>query len=648
MMIRLTAFLVGLCFLMPGVVTATGGVFESCRSLEPPEKTSCVEDAVAASPLDRGILRELQLLVASDADTALKAATLLLRQHATTLAEQPVSKAALLDLEGQALFALGRFKDSAAAFEASLALDSGVTRLTWLAAEGATGWSAEIDVGAGRLERAARSLLHAERSAEAAVLMDRAVLLGGSDWTEEERSALAASGADLAPRSRATLVAPPWFLPIPDFEIGLLGKDETIALEDLRGNVVVLDFWATWCGPCKDELPHLQKLYLEEHERGLTALAINVQEPVQLAMPFARALGLTMPIGQYNTQLDEVFKVNKLPSLVVIDRQGRARGRWDGYQWGVERAVAELARDLLAGGSDPPARDVARVIEGEGLLEIAWLRELSARADGVRIVPTSSTEMKILVTSGRKLLLHEPDSRTARTWRDLPLTGRLAISQTGPDGMYRGVVYRQGSDSLVSMALPDGEFERFSAPSPVFDAVWVGPSTADSNSAGLVIGSRDGLLRRDAEGGFRPTEGFGVVSNVTAWDGGLVVLEAGGRLSWLDRELNVVTRRSGPSDGWILVEDPRSSGVGVAPPNVTATATGRFLEGGSLQAALATRSGQLLLIDLSDGRVRYRAVWGSPIADVAAGDLDGDGFDELVVATGPDLGVLRRPAATQN
>jgi hypothetical protein len=115
-------------------------------------------------------------------------------------------------------------------------------------------------------------------------------------------------------------------------------------------------------------------------------------------------------------------------------------------------------------------------------------------------------------------------------------------------------------------------------------------------------------------------------------------------MSWLDRELNVVARRPGPQDGWILVEDPQSDGLGVAPPNVTATAAGRFLDGDARQVALATRTGQLVLFDLAAGEVRFRAVWEGPITDLASGDLDGDGFDELIIAAGNDLGVLRRPA----
>jgi thiol-disulfide isomerase/thioredoxin len=383
-MIRSGALLAGLFTLHLGAVVAADDAFEPCRSLEPVEKTTCLEGAVARSPLDRRTLRAVQGLVTSDSGTAREIVGLLLRHHAESLTEKPSRKAELLDLQGQASFELGEFDDSARAFEAALELDSGVTQLTWITADGGEGWSAEIDAGVGRLERAARSLLRTQRGENAKTLMARAVSLGGNGWTEAELAALDAAGIDSIPAPATMLTAPPWFLPIPDIEIELFGEEETLSIGELRGSVILLDFWATWCSPCKDELPQLQKLHEAEHERGLAAVAVNVQEPVQLAMPYVRALGLTMPIGKYNEDLDRVFKVTRLPSLIVIDQQGRARDRWDGYEWGVDRAVAELVRDLLAGAADPPAREVARVIEGKGLLEIDWLRQLSARGGRVR------------------------------------------------------------------------------------------------------------------------------------------------------------------------------------------------------------------------------------------------------------------------
>ena len=643
-MIRSGALMAGLFALQLGAVGAADDAFEPCRSLEPGEKTACLERAVSRSPLDRRTLRMVQGLVTSDPGTARELAGLLLRHHAGSLAEEPGRKAELLDLQGQAFFELGQFDDSARAFEAALELDSGVTQLTWITADGGEGWSAEIDAGAGRLERAARSLLRKQRGDDAARLMAHAVSLGGTGWSEAERSSLDAAGITSKPASAAMLIAPPWFLPIPDIEIELFGEEEPLSIGEFRGRVVLLDFWATWCSPCKDELPQLQKLHEAEHERGLVAVAVNVQEPVHLAMPYVRALGLTMPIGKYNKGLDQVFKVSRLPSLIVIDQQGRARDRWDGYEWGVDRAVAELVRDLLSGAADPPAREVARVIEGEGLLEIDWLRQLTARADGISVVPVSPRGGQILVSTGRSLVLHEPDSRTARTWRDLPFSGRLAIGPIGAGGVYTAAVFRQGSAAVTSIAMPEGGSAEISAPSPVFDVEWFGSSTANPSTGGLVVGAQDGLLRLDAETGqFQPIEGFGIVSAIVASDGGLVALEAGGRMSRLDRELNVVARRPGPQNGWILVEDRQSDGLGVAPPNVTATAAGRFLEGETRQVALATRTGQLVLFDLAAGEVRFRAVWEGPITDLASGDLDGDGFDELVIAAGNDLGVLRRP-----
>ena len=81
----------------------------------------------------------------------------------------------------------------------------------------------------------------------------------------------------------------------PDFALAAL-DGSTIALSDLEGQVILINFWATWCPPCREEMPAIQQLYDQYQDRGFTVLAINQgQEAAQVAT-FAEEMGLTFPV----------------------------------------------------------------------------------------------------------------------------------------------------------------------------------------------------------------------------------------------------------------------------------------------------------------------------------------------------------------
>jgi len=107
----------------------------------------------------------------------------------------------------------------------------------------------------------------------------------------------------------------------------------TDAVDRYRGKVVVLNLWATWCAPCRDETPALERLYKEERSRGLVVLGVDQGESVKVAAAFAREMHLTYPILVDEQQrYGGAYAAVGLPTTVVVDRRGRIVVGHDG-EW---------------------------------------------------------------------------------------------------------------------------------------------------------------------------------------------------------------------------------------------------------------------------------------------------------------------------
>ena len=111
--------------------------------------------------------------------------------------------------------------------------------------------------------------------------------------------------------------------PAPDFQLpNLDGK--TVSLSDLRGKPVLLNFWASWCRPCRDEMPHIQQVYEEWSDKGLVVLAINLGESSSKVKEFVQSYGLPFPV-LLDTKGDIAQKYNVrglIPTTFFIDKNG--------------------------------------------------------------------------------------------------------------------------------------------------------------------------------------------------------------------------------------------------------------------------------------------------------------------------------------
>jgi peroxiredoxin len=133
----------------------------------------------------------------------------------------------------------------------------------------------------------------------------------------------------------------------PDFTLKSI-EGPNLRLAELRGQVVMVNFWATWCGPCRIELPHLNRLHQSYNKAGFTMLAVNIDNNPQLAIDLARRLGLNAPV-LLDTQKSVVsaYGLNDMPATVLIDRDGRIRHIYRGYKDGAEDVYEQHLRALL-------------------------------------------------------------------------------------------------------------------------------------------------------------------------------------------------------------------------------------------------------------------------------------------------------------
>ncbi|PYM60867.1 MAG: hypothetical protein DMD79_14760 [Candidatus Rokuibacteriota bacterium] len=183
----------------------------------------------------------------------------------------------------------------------------------------------------------------------AGVVSMAALLVVAARWGDTRRGPAGSEAFDVM-RLHPTEPAPPFQLP--DLE------GRPVRLEDLRGRVVLMNFWASWCGPCRDEIPAIEALSREFRSRGLTVLAVDYREADPIVGGFVREFGLTVPVLlDRDGAVGERYRVVALPATFVVDRQGALVGAALGFRDWTSAAARTYVAELLTAGS---GRDLAR------------------------------------------------------------------------------------------------------------------------------------------------------------------------------------------------------------------------------------------------------------------------------------------------
>ena len=137
--------------------------------------------------------------------------------------------------------------------------------------------------------------------------------------------------------------------PAPAFQLSGRGG-KTIDLSQFKGQVVMINFWASWCGPCRKEMPLLEDIYKKYKPMGFTMLAVNVEPDTKAADAWLGKLAkpVSFPIAyDVDSKVSKLYKVETMPSTVIVDRKGNVRVLHRGYKTGDENVYLTQIRSLL-------------------------------------------------------------------------------------------------------------------------------------------------------------------------------------------------------------------------------------------------------------------------------------------------------------
>ena len=123
---------------------------------------------------------------------------------------------------------------------------------------------------------------------------------------------------------------------------------EAVSLSSLKGQVVLINFWATWCGPCRKEMPLLEQIQKKYAPLGFTMLGVNVEEDTRLMETFLKDVPVSFPILLDPANgVSKLYNVSAMPSTVIVDRKGNVRFIHQGFKTGDESKYQDMIRQLI-------------------------------------------------------------------------------------------------------------------------------------------------------------------------------------------------------------------------------------------------------------------------------------------------------------
>jgi thiol-disulfide isomerase/thioredoxin len=135
--------------------------------------------------------------------------------------------------------------------------------------------------------------------------------------------------------------------PAPQFALGARGGSQ-VNLAQYKGQVVMINFWASWCGPCRQEMPLLENIYKKYNKVGFTLLGVNVEPDSKAADDWLKQTPVSFPIlYDKDSKVSKMYDVSGMPSTVIIDRKGNVRTIHHGYKPGDENEYLDSIQKLI-------------------------------------------------------------------------------------------------------------------------------------------------------------------------------------------------------------------------------------------------------------------------------------------------------------
>ncbi len=131
----------------------------------------------------------------------------------------------------------------------------------------------------------------------------------------------------------------------PNFSLQQL-DGEPVKLSDLRGKAVLLNFWGSWCKPCKSEMPAIEKIYQKNKDKGFVVVGVNIGESPIVVKQFAEQVGVTFPLWlDQKREITQLYKIGPIPTSFFIDRNGKVADYFIGQM--TESIMAEKVAKIL-------------------------------------------------------------------------------------------------------------------------------------------------------------------------------------------------------------------------------------------------------------------------------------------------------------
>lgn len=132
----------------------------------------------------------------------------------------------------------------------------------------------------------------------------------------------------------------------PDFTLKTLDGQE-MTLSKLKGKVVLLDFWATWCAPCREAIPHLINLQKTYHEKGFEVIGMNLDRGnVETVRRFVNSMDIPYPITLTPEEVSRNYGVTGLPTTIIIDKEGKIRQKLMGFTSEISKQITATVVEL--------------------------------------------------------------------------------------------------------------------------------------------------------------------------------------------------------------------------------------------------------------------------------------------------------------